>query len=847
MARDGRRCWIDDPKYPVRDARGRTVGTLDIAPEIRDRTSAERTMRESEESLREAQRIAGLGSYFVDAGMTHWNTSEALDELLGLDEHFDRSLAGWLSLVHPQDREMVKETLMACVAGRIPSSATEYRVIRRSDQQVRWIHATRRMEYDALGRLVRLHGTLQDITAQKQIEEQLRLAASVFTHAAEGILITDVHGNILEVNEAFTRVTGYAREEVLGKNPRILRSGLQSRAFYESMWQTLANNGQWKGEIWNRNKIGDIYAEELTINAIRDTEGGIVQYVALFSDVTQLKDRERQLAQLAHYDALTGLPNRSLLLDRLRQGMAQAHRRNQMLAVASLDLDGFKPVNDKHGFEIGDRLLTALARRLRLALREGDTLARLGGDEFVVVLTDLQSLEDALPVISRMLKDVAARVRIGGLNLRVTASIGVAVYRDAEEADAEQLLRQAGQALFEAKAGGRNRYALFSPSSDERSGHRLEILRIHRALAQNEFVLHYQPKVNMRTGAVVGAEALIRWQHPERGLLLPGAFLPLVENDPFSINLGEWVMETALQQMEDWQQAGLDLQVSVNMGALQLQQKDFPERLRRLLAAHPAVKPSSFELEVLESSAFQDLVQASDLLDSCHTMGVSFAIDDFGTGYASLTYLKRLPVQTVKIDRSFVCDMLDNPENLTILEGVLGLATAFRRHIVAEGVETAEQGWMLLQLGCHTAQGYGIARPMPAGELPGWVKRWQPDPRWTDCPPLNSGNRTLLFACVEHRTWLGAFESYLQGKRPAPPALDPGECRLGSLLENEKLAGRTDPNAIAAIQTLHDQLHELAAEIMASQAEGGNSTGLARLGALHCLEHEFLEQLTSLN
>jgi len=836
--------WIRWHITPWRAEDGTIGGIVMFYEDITARKLAEAEVRESNELLQLFIERAPAALAMFDRDMRYLSVSRRWREqyLIGEREILGRSHYEMVPDVPERWREVHRRGL----AGEtVKADEDRFERADGSVQWIRWEIVPWRAGDGSVGGIVLF---AEDVTEHKKSEERLRLAATVFTHAAEGICITDLHGNILDVNEAFTRITGFARQDVVGKNPSILQSGIHSREFYENMWQSLLKNGQWKGEIWNRNKSGEIFAEDLAINAIRDADGKILQYVALFSDVTQLKERERQLEHMAHYDALTGLPNRALLVDRLRQGMAQAHRRRQYLAVASLDLDGFKSVNDKYGHETGDRLLTALARRLRLALREGDTLARLSGDEFAVVLMDLQSPDDATPVLNRLLKDASERVRIGRLNLRISASIGVALFPQAEEADAEQLLRHAGQALFEAKVAGRNRFSLFNSSRDlSLRGRNQELERIRRALANHEFVLFYQPKVNMRSGAVVGAEALIRWQHPERGLLPPFAFLPLIENDLFSVKLGEWVIETALRQMETWKGAGLDIPVSVNVGALQLQQKDFPDRLRRLLAAHPSVKPSSLELEVLETSALQDLVQASNVLDACHAMGVSFAIDDFGTGYASLTYLKRLPAQTLKIDQSFVKDMLDDPENPTILEGVLGLATAFRRNTVAEGVETVEHGWMLLQLGCEVAQGYGIARPMPAEELPGWTQRWRPDPRWTESPAVHSGNRTLLFACVEHSAWLGAFESYLRGKRHAPPALDPGECRFGAWLEGERLAGRADLGAFAAIETLHQQLHALAAEILASQTDGHNSNGLARLGALRGLGHKFLEELTKLN
>jgi diguanylate cyclase (GGDEF)-like protein len=455
-----------------------------------------------------------------------------------------------------------------------------------------------------------------------------------------------------------------------------------------------------------------------------------------------LRDSEARFEHLAHTDALTGLPNRLLLADRLHQSMAQTRRRGQHLAVAYLDLDGFKAINDRHGHAVGDQFLVTLANQLKQTLREGDTLARLGGDEFVAVLVDLEGSDASVPLLNRLLAAAAAPIPLGDLAVQVSASIGVTFYPQPQEVDADQLLRQADQAMYQAKLTGKNRYHVFNVEEHHRTQGEHEALeRIRRALVAREFVLYYQPKINLRSGAVIGAEALIRWQHPQRGLLLPQEFLPAIEDDPLATALGEWVIETALTQMDIWQASGLDLPVSVNVGVRPLQQANFVARLRALLAAHPAVKPSSLALEILEVSAMQDLAQVSQVVADCRELGVSCILDDFGIGYCALTYLKHLGVTALKIDRSFVGDMLNNPDDLAIVESILGLANAFCREASAEGVETLEQCERLLQLGCELAQGYGIARPMPAAAVTGWLANWRPSPLWTD--QIADSRRTL--------------------------------------------------------------------------------------------------------
>jgi len=575
----------------------------------------------------------------------------------------------------------------------------------------------------------------RDISERRIADDKLKLAASVFSHAREGILITDAAGTVLDVNDMFTDITGYQREEITGHNPRILNSGRQGKEFYTALWKELADKGHWFGEIWNRRKNGEIYPEMLTISAVRNAAGAPQNYVALFSDITAQKAHQGQLEHIAHYDALTNLPNRVLLADRLQQALTQTQRRKERLAVAYLDLDGFKLINDRYGHQVGDQLLIELARAMKQCLREGDTLARLGGDEFVAVLIDLDDLPGGAPMLQRILTAAAQPVQIGELTLNVSASLGVTFYPQATDIDADQLLRQADHAMYQAKVAGKNRYHVFDPTQDNTLRvHHESLERIRLAMSQQEFVLYYQPKVNMRTGKVIGAEALIRWQHPEKGLLAPDAFLPVIENHPLAVSVGEWVIDSALAQMENWRATGLDLPVSVNVGARQLQQSDFLDRLKGILARHGGVDPSHLQLEILETSALEDISQVSQLIESCAEMGVSFALDDFGTGYSSLTYLKRLRVDALKIDQSFVRDMLDDEDDLAILEGVIGLASAFKRHVIAEGVETAAHGASLMHLGCDLAQGYGIARPMSASELSGWVASWEPDPSWSELP-----------------------------------------------------------------------------------------------------------------
>ncbi len=674
--------------------------------------------------------------------------------------------------------------------------------------------------------------------------ERLHLAAAVFTHAREGITITDTNGRIVDVNDAFVRITGYARDEVLGQNPRILQSGRHPREFYKDLWRDLVSKGHWHGEIWNRRKDGEVYAELLTISAVRGKSGRIQHYVGMFSDITALKDHERELEHIAHFDALTGLPNRVLLSDRLHQSLSQTERRKQILAVVFMDLDGFKAINDAHGHQVGDQLLVTVSMRLKNALRDGDTIARLGGDEFVAVLCDLNSMESCAPMLARLLDAASQPVQIQNTTLGVSASIGVTFYPQAEYIDSDQLLRQADQAMYQAKLAGKNRYHIFDPEQDRNvRGHHQILDRAREALSKQEFVLYYQPKVNLGSGAIVGAEALLRWRHPEHGILSPGAFMPLIDESDLSVEVGEWVIQNALSQIARWRQDGLPLPISVNISARHMQRRDFMSRLLEMLSRHPKEVARDLELEVLETSALDDMNHVAALIDHCQEIGVRVALDDFGTGYSSLAYLKRLPASELKIDQSFVRGMLDDPEDMAIIEGVLGLATAFRRSVVAEGVETEEHGRVLLQLGCEVAQGYGIAYPMPAAEIPAWAQNWRPFPKWLGVRPLPREEIPVLFAMVEHRAWIKQVTDYLRGFRPVPPILNECECRCGLWLNESGTISKLGFARIAALHEAHHAIHVLAQELVSLHTTGSTAQALSRIGQLENVMGNLLNKL----
>lgn len=727
---DGHRMLLETVKTPVRNATGLTIGVLGIARDITARRSEERELAESRalQALVVAKSPLGIALFRGRGKCVLAN--QVLAVILG--EPTENLLQRDMS-----DFPIWRDPAIAAAARTTTESG--YRQVVETNYRERgadelWLECQfNRVERDGQQHLLMI---CADVTARHAAEAQQRLAASVFEHSHEGITITDAKARILDVNPTFTAITGYTRDEALGQTPALLSSGIQGADFYAEMWRTLGRDGYWRSEIWNRRKNGEIYAELLAISAVRGDDDQISHYVGVFSDITLVKEQQRRLDWMAYYDPLTQLPNRTLLADRIQQAIAHANRDGHSLAICYLDLDGFKPINDTYGHDTGDKLLLEVAQRLKQTIREDDTVARLGGDEFVLLLTDLNTLMESEAALQRVLSAVASRYPLDdGSSLELTASLGVTFYPGDSE-DPDTLLRHADQAMYQAKQEGRNCFHVFDAERHRQTRANRDLIdRLGQALAQSEFRLHYQPKVDMRRHTVVGAEALIRWQHPEQGLLAPSAFLPVLTQSPLALEVGRWVLETAVAQAAEWHTAGYRVPISVNVTGPQLLEPNFVPDLKALLDSQPGLPAHGLELEILESSALQDVANISKVMNQCHRLGVGFALDDFGTGYSTLTYLRRLPADVLKVDQSFVRGMLTNPEDLAIVKGITGLARAFRRSVIAEGVETLDHATRLLDLGCDLGQGYGIAMPMPPQELPGWIDDYQGAPA---APPASA-------------------------------------------------------------------------------------------------------------
>jgi diguanylate cyclase (GGDEF)-like protein/PAS domain S-box-containing protein len=682
---------------------------------------------------------------------------------------------------------------------------------------------------------------------RSKTEAQQQLAATVFANSYEGIMIADAENHIIDVNPAFTRITGYERQEIIGQSSKVLNSDLQEQAVYAEIQHALQEQGYWRGEIWNRRKSGEFYVEMLAIAAVRDDAGQLLNTVAVFSDISLLKEHEAELDRIAHYDPLTGLPNRRLFSDRLTHALAHAERTGKLLAVCYLDLDGFKPVNDSYGHEAGDQLLVEISDRLKITLRNEDTLARLGGDEFALLLGDLTDPQECGYALQRVLQELTKPASIAGKLLSVSASIGVALY-PVDDADGDTLLRHADQAMYRAKQDGKNRYHLFDPQHDRELKDRQDYMNtLLKALRAGEFLFHYQPKVNLLSGELIGVEALIRWQHPQQGLLPPAAFLDSFVGSQVEVELGEWVIATALQQISLWQDQGMLVRVSVNISANHLLSAHFVEALQQALNRYPHISARQLELEVLETAAMNDMHRAIEVMTACKALGVTFALDDFGTGYSSLAYFRRLPVDMLKIDQVFVRDMLDDREDFTIVESVVRLAQAFNRPVIAEGVETMDHFARLIRLGCILGQGYGIAKPMPADDLSGWLADWQQKAVWQqfEVPAVPLEDLPLIVAAQSHKAWIEQVLSYVeQPQHQGMPLLSSQHCAFGHWCRGSGRRHYGSLPEFQVIDALHERVHELATDWVALLSLEPDEQALTMIKAeLFSLRDQLLELL----
>jgi diguanylate cyclase (GGDEF)-like protein/PAS domain S-box-containing protein len=718
--------WTETFKTPVIDENGTLLGTTGFARDVSERRQAERELRRSRDLLDEAQRLGKLGSWELDlvSGELRW--TDEVYRIFELDPaQFSPYYENFLNVIHPDDRDKVNQAYTQSLEDRQPYDI-EHRLLF-ADGRVKWVHEHCSTEFDASGKPLRSVGAVQDITEQHFVAEQLRIAAATF-ETQEAIVITNPDANILRVNHAFEVLSGYSAEEIIGQNPRILQSGLHDKAFYQAMWSELLGTGKWAGEIWDKRKNGELYPKWMTITAVYDEQHRMTHYVGVSSDITQRKQSEQKIHQLAFYDPLTGLPNRRLLLDRLHQAMAVSTRSGRHGALLFLDLDHFKTINDTQGHAIGDLLLVEVAHRLQHCVREGDSVARLGGDEFVVVLEELSHQPDEAAtqtelVAEKICNELGQPYMLEDYECHTTPSIGACLFRGHLDS-MEDLLKHADVAMYQAKAAGRNAIRFFDPQMQMILEKRAAIeADLRQALARQQFLLHYQAQVDV-SGKATGAEVLLRWKHPERGFVFPDQFIPLAEETGLIVPIGLWVLQVACAQLKAWQHDALtrDLTLAVNVSAKQFHQADFVAQVQQVLL-ESGVKPSLLKLELTESTVLENIQDTIAKMREIKLLGVSFSMDDFGTGYSSLQYLKRLPLGQIKIDRSFVSDITSDPNDAAIVQAIIVMTEALGLNVIAEGVETEAQRDFLDKHGCHAFQGYLFSKPVIVEEFEALLKQ----------------------------------------------------------------------------------------------------------------------------
>ncbi len=596
---------------------------------------------------------------------------------------------------------------------------------RRKDGSNYWESATISPLRGEDGMITHFIAIKEDITARKLAEDQLLMSATVFDTTNEGIMVTDENNIIVTVNPAFCRITGYMSSEVVGQKPSILASGRHAAEFYEELWQQLKERGFWTGEIWNRRKDGSIYPEWLSITAIRDDKGNIKEHVAVFSDITQRKEDEEQIRYQAEYDALTGLPNRSLLFDRLKQAISFARREQSKLALLFLDLDLFKTVNDSLGHVVGDELLQHVARRLLKAIRESDTVARFGGDEFVLLLQNIDDVDDVALIAGKVISDICRPFHVSGRDVYIGASVGITIYPD-DSMDANTMLQYADMAMYRAKDAGRNNYQFFAISMQEQVRNNMELEQdLRLALEQNKLELYYQPIIDVETGKVASAEALLRWEHPVHGFVPPTIFVALAEESGLIGNLGLWVLREACRQFAEWREEDLLEYISVNVSSRQRGLGLTADLVEQALSDN-GLDGSCLALEITESLFLEQSDEVIAWLNSFKKLGLRLSIDDFGTGYSSLSYLKRFPIDIIKIDRSFISDISDNVGGDSLVDAILAMARSLGLSTIAEGVTTKEQIKFLEERGCGFFQGFYFSQPIPADKFREWLRASQP-------------------------------------------------------------------------------------------------------------------------
>lgn len=677
----------------------------------------------AQDNLNAAQRLAHIGSWGLDLVNNKLIWSDEIYRIFEIDKvHFGASYEAFLNAIHPDDREVVNQLYTDSVKNHT-GYEIEHRLLM-PDGRIKYVQERGITRYSEEGVPLYSDGTVQDITRRKQDESKLRQWASIFESTIEAVIITDLEQKIIDVNRAYTEITGFTRDEVLGQRPNLRRSHRHDKAFYQAMWDSIDATGSWSGEIWNRKKSGELSPELHSISVIRDENDVITNYLGVFTDISVLKHSEEQLEHLANHDPLTGLANRSLLNDRLESSIRRLERDNGELAVLFLDLDRFKKVNDSLGHPVGDLLLQEASQRLERVTRGRDTVGRLGGDEFLVIVDGYQRVSDIKTVVEKLRHAIEMPFFIDDNTIHISVSCGISIYPE-DGNDSATLIRNADSALYRAKEAGRNTFSFYDYEITKLAASRMEVENaLHWALDEDHFQLFYQPKIELKTGRVCGVEALLRLQFEDGRMIPPDEFIPIAEETGLIIPIGNWVLEQTVKQVIAWKAQGHEMSAAVNISAVQVQRGNIVQVIRNLLDRY-SFNPSCIELEITESVLIDFPEKAVEVLNGVRGMGLSLALDDFGTGFSSLGNLKRYPFSTIKVDKSFVFDIIDDPNDEAITRAVVAMGNSLDMTVVAEGVESADHEKSLVKMGCHQAQGFYYARPLPSGEFEQWLNTRQ--------------------------------------------------------------------------------------------------------------------------
>lgn len=721
----------------------------------------------------------------------------------------------WFSKIDwlPDSIEVAKKSIKSLISRKKTTDTFTLKFTSPNSKQVKTVLIQHHGVYQN-NKLVSIDGLVSDITEKTESEIRLKQAATVFESANEGILISNNHNQIVRANKRIEDITGYSEQELLGQNPKVLSSGHQDKAFYQELWQNLLESGNWEGELWNRRKNGELYPERLKISTVLDDNQKPAYYIALLSDITFEKEHQNQLEKMAHFDALTNLPNRFLLSDRISQAIHAIQRSDEMIAILFIDLDGFKAINDTYGHQAGDFLLKTLADRILDSIRESDTVARIGGDEFVVVISSTKDQHEFSVIEQRILEETSSEVVYEEHSLQVSSSIGVVYYGHnyGKHLGSEQLLRLADQAMYQAKQQGKNTIQHYEWDNIQDKN------ELNQALNQGLFELYYQPKVNCHSGEVISLEGLIRWNHPERGLVPPFEFLPQIEQFGLMDKLSEFIIQDGIKYLQTINQNRTNkIGISLNIQGNSLLHETFINHLLANFSDNETISPNQLTLEILESSSLDKVEKIAHQISRLKEKGFKFAIDDFGTGHASLTYLKNLPVNEVKIDQAFIREIFNEPNSLSIIEAIKSMAEAFNISVIAEGVETEQHIELLLQLGVESMQGYAIAKPMNRTQTDIWLKEWKVNPIWKTLIEIAPQNKQLLKARLAHIAWVNKLQIVIANGTDENLTYDysPKSCEFGLWLL-DKGKELLKPEDYQAIDYIHQEIHRLAKQTIAS-------------------------------